>query len=402
MKKHKVENLIFVLDGYPYGGGSACVFVRNLIVAIADMGIRCTVITPQIITPGTLKKRKIPYYHTDHSKNGSEIPVYAPLYVYYPANPGLTKLSMNHHLRAVLRTIKKEKIEADAIYGHFIFQCGLTAVRVGEKLGIPSFLGAGESDKLVPGNQRNHGVYELGVKKLHWRELLSRTNGVICVAEWTKSLLFENGFLNNDCEKKTVVYPNGVNQEIFSPGDKAAARKDLGLPERDFIALFVGAFNENKGVLRVSEAVNQIPDAKVVFLGSGTLKPDCDGMLFCGSCDNKTVAQYMRAADCFVLPTRSEGCCNAILEALSCGLPVISANLPFNEGILDENNSIRLDPDDVLQIKDAICVMKDHADLRKKLADGALLSAKGFSIETRAERVLQFLSEVTESVFKAM
>ena len=399
MKKHKVENLIFVLDGYPYGGSSACVFVRNLIVAIADMGIRCTVITPQIMTPGTLKNRRLPYYHTDHSKNGNEIPVYAPLYLYYPANLGLTKLSMNHHLRAVLRTIKKEKIKADAIYGHFIFQCGLTAVRAGEKLGIPSFLGAGESDKLVPGNQRNHGVYELGVKKLHWQELLSRTNGVICVAEWTRKLLFENGFLNSDCEKKTVVFPNGVNQEIFHPGDKAAARKALELPEKEFIALFVGAFNENKGILRVSEAIAQIPDAKVVFLGGGSMQPDCDGILFCGSCDNKTVAQYMRAADCFVLPTRSEGCCNAILEALSCGLPVVSSDLPFNDGILDEKNSIRIDPDDVLQIKDAICVLNDNDKLRKKLADGALLSAKDYSIETRAKKVIRFIREVTENCF---
>lgn len=399
MKKHKLENLIFVLDGYPYGGSSACVFVRNLIVAIADMGIHCTVIAPQIMTPGTLKQRRIPYYHTDRSNNGSEIPVYAPLYLYYPANLGLTKLSMNHHLKAVMRTIRKEKIEADAIYGHFIFQCGLTAERVGEKLGIPSFLGAGESDKLVPGNQRNHGVYEFGVKKLRWQEILSRLSGVICVSESTKKLLFDNGFLSSDCEKKTVVYPNGVNQEIFYPGDKVLARTDIGLLEKSFIALFVGAFNDNKGVLRVSEAIDQIPDAKVVFIGNGSLRPDCDGILFCGSCDNKTVAQYMRAADCLVLPTKSEGCCNAILEALSCGLPVISSDLPFNEGILDDKNSIRIDPDDVTQIKDAILVMKDHDDLRNKLANGALLSAKDYSIETRAENVIRFMSEVTDNCY---
>ena len=363
------------------------------------MGIRCTVIAPQIMTPGTIKKRRIPYYHTDHSKNGSEIPVYAPLYLYYPANLGLTKLSMNHHLKAVLRTIRKEKIEADAIYGHFIFQCGLTAESAGEKLGIPSFLGAGESDKLVSGNQRNHGVYELGVKKLRWQEILSRLSGVICVAQWTKTLLFENGFLSSDCEKKTVVYPNGVNQEVFHPGDKATARTALGLTEKDFIALFVGALNDNKGVLRVSKAVDQIPDAKVIFLGRGSLQPDCDGILFCGSCDNDTVAQYMRAADCFVLPTRSEGCCNAILEALSCGLPVISSDLPFNEGILDKNNSIRIDPDDVLQIKDAICILKDNDELRRNLADGALLSAKDYSIETRAKKVIRFMSEVAENCY---
>ena len=396
MEKHNVKNLIFVLDGYPYGGSSSCVFVRNMIVAISDMGIHCTVITPQIMTPGTLKQRIIPYYHTDYSKNGSEIPVYAPLYLYYPANLGMTKFSMNHHLRAVMRTIRKEKIKADAIYGHFIFQCGLTAVRAGKKLGIPSFLGVGESDKLVPGNRRNHGVYELGVKKLNWQEILSQTSGIICVSESTKKLLFDNGFLSSDCEEKTVVYINGVNQEIFYPDDKASARRDLDLPENDFIVLFVGTFNENKGVMCVSEAIDQLDGAKVIFIGSGSLLPDCEGTLFCGSCDNKTVAQYMRASDCFVLPTRSEGCCNAILEALSCGLPVISSELPFNEGILDENNSIRIDPDDVSQIKDAILQFRDNDETRKKLVDGVLVSAKNFSVEKRAKDVIEFMDEVIE------
>ena len=396
MTKHEIKNITFVLDGYPYNGSSSCVFARNLIVAIADIGINCTVITPQIITPGKLKKRSIPYFHNDISPDGNIIPVYAPMYVYFPASSGLTKLSMNNHYNAVLRTMKKEKINVDAIYGHFIFQCGLTVSRIGKELNIPSFLGAGESDKLMPGNKRNHGVYELGVKSLNWQKYLAKLSGIICVSEWTKKLLFDNGFLSNDQAENTVVFPNGVNQELFCPADKKMLREKLGLPESDFITLFVGAFNDNKGVLRVSEALKMTPDVKSVFLGGGSLLPDCNGILFCGSCSNSSVAKYMQAADCFILPTKSEGCCNAILEALSCGLPVISSDLPFNDGILNDSNSILIDPERIDSISDAIKTLKNDLVYRESLSEGAVSISKNLEIEKRAEKIVRFMSEVTE------
>lgn len=394
MEKHKINSIIFVLDGYPYQGSSACVFVRNLIVALVDQDIHCTVICPQIITPSTIKKRKIPYFFIDHTESGKEIPVYAPRYVYYPANLRLTQLSMNHHMNAVLKTIKREKLNADVIYGHFIFQCGLTAVRVGKKLNIPSFLGAGESDKLVPGNQRNHGVYETGVKNLNWQKHLNQLSGIICVSEWTKDLMIENRFITEDFTKKMIVCPNAVNQNVFHQGDQRRARKELNLPNNDFIALFVGAFNDNKGVLRVSEAVENVPEVKAVFLGKGVLQPQCSGMLYSDTCDNKTVAKYMQAADCFVLPTKSEGCCNAILEALSCGLPVISSDLPFNDGILDDNNSIRVNPNRVDEIRNALSQLVHDERLRVQLTAGAIASSKAFDINLRAQRIINFMSEV--------
>lgn len=396
MTKHNIENIIFVLDGYPYNGSSSCVFARNLIVAIADSGINCTVITPQIITPGKLKKRSIPYFHNDVSPDGNIIPVYAPMYVYFPASSGLTKLSMNNHYNAVLRTMKKEKINVDAIYGHFIFQCGLTASRIGKELNIPSFLGAGESDKLMPGNQRNHGVYEKGINKLNWQKYLAGLSGIICVSEWTKKLLFDNGFLSKGQLERAVVLPNGVNRDLFYPADKLQSRKKLGLPKSDFIVLFVGAFNDNKGVMRVAEALKKLPGAKSVFLGSGSLIPDCDNTLFCGSCDNKLVAQYMQASDCFVLPTKSEGCCNAILEALSCGLPVISSDLPFNDGILDKKNSIRVNPNNVDEIAVAIKELCQNTDYKDLLSKGAVIFSENLGIDKRAQNVIKFMSEVTE------
>ena len=80
----------------------------------------------------------------------------------------------------------------------------------------------------------------------------------------------------------------------------------------------------------------------------------------------------MNAADVFVLPTLAEGCCNAILEAMACGLPIISSNLPFNWDILNDKNSILIDPNNINQIADAIQRLRDSPKLRSEMSEEAL------------------------------
>ena len=367
-------------------------FVRNLIVALVKLGVECTVISPQIYRG----KKTIPYYQEDHIESFGTVKVYSPYYLFLTSHPVMLKYSMRNHTNAVLKTIKKEKLQFDAIYGHFIYQCGLSAAKVGKKYGKPSFLGAGESDKLLPNNSRNRGAYSTGLKKCKWKEILADLTGVISVSEWTKKLLIDGGFISR--EKPISVFPNGINSALFHKEDQRSARQKHNIPENVFLLAYVGAFNENKGYRRVCEALNRLAQKDVysVFIGrQDDGIPECDHILFCGRCDNKTVAEYLQCADCFVLPTRSEGCCNAILEALACGLPVISSDRPFNDGILDDTNSIRIDPDDIDGITEAIQKMKNEPLLRTRLSEGALNKAKDFDIQERAKNVYSFMNELS-------
>ena len=70
--------------------------------------------------------------------------------------------------------------------------------------------------------------------------------------------------------------------------------------------------------------------------------------------EHDVIAEYLNCADIFVSPTLAEGCSNSIVEAMACGLPIISSDLPFNHDILDEKNSILLDPVEVNEIALAI------------------------------------------------
>ena len=75
------------------------------------------------------------------------------------------------------------------------------------------------------------------------------------------------------------------------------------------------------------------------------------------------------------------------------GLPVISSDGPFNDDILDEHNSIRINPDDVDALTDAIRKLRDDKTLRKSMADYSHSRHEEYSIEGRAKRILGFINE---------
>ena len=94
----------------------------------------------------------------------------------------------------------------------------------------------------------------------------------------------------------------------------------------------------------------------------------------------------------FCLPTLNEGCSNAIVEAIACGLPIISSNLPFNDDILDSSNALLVNPESVDDIASAIKQLMDNSDLRQKLAEGSKEKAKSLRIEFRAKKIIEFIN----------
>ena len=109
--------------------------------------------------------------------------------------------------------------------------------------------------------------------------------------------------------------------------------------------------------------------------------------------EHDSIPVLLNAADVFVLPTLAEGCCNAIIEAMACGLPVISSDLPFNHDILNITNSILIDPMNINEIRDAIIKVKNDAELRERLSQGAMETAKKLTIEARTDHILAFLED---------
>lgn len=381
------KQILFVLDWYPTPTNNGCVFAKHLICAIADMGFECVVAAPRAVTPATFQKaNQVPYAREEFTAQGSRIRIYMPHFLHLTSRKQTMGMSMDNHFRAVMGVIRREKLNPDLVYGHFIYQCGLTAARVGEKLGIPAYCACGENSlRLEKGSQ----PYATGMAYHGWKEIIRKLSGIVCVSSNNEDLLRRHGFIDENMP--TGVFPNGVDEGKFRPLDKAACRKELGLPEDAFIVVYTGAFTANKGADRLNQALKDCENVYALFLGQGPLAPDCGRVLFQGRVANDNVAKYLNAADVFVLPTRGEGCCNAIVEALSCGLPVISSDLPFNDDILSQRNSIRIDVDSVEQIRESILKLYHDPLLRRELAAGAAESAQNLGIRTRARRILDFM-----------
>lgn len=250
---------------------------------------------------------------------------------------------------------------------------------MGKKYNKPSFIAYGECS--LDQELCNYSLDDIirGVEGV---------SGIVAVSTKNKDELLKHHVVDKE---KIEVFPNSINQSVFYHMDKSEAREKLGFQQDAFIVAFVGYFIDRKGPLRLSEALSRIHGVKSVFIGSGEQEPNCDGILFKGRLPHNEIVTYLNAADVFVLPTLAEGCCNAIVEAMACGLPIISSDLPFNDDILNEGNSIRVDPMNVDEIQNAINKLWMNKELRTELSKCALQTAKSLTIQSRAESILSFM-----------
>ncbi len=129
----------------------------------------------------------------------------------------------------------------------------------------------------------------------------------------------------------------------------------------------------------------------MVYIGGGAKKPEGSNILFCGKLQHEIIPKYLSAADFFILPTKAEGCCNAIVEAMACGLPIISANGAYNDDILSDEYSIRTDPDDIHAMAEAIRTLQDNPEKRVSMSVAAAEASRRFDIFDRACAIIEFM-----------
>lgn len=384
-----MRSICFITTRYPIEGYPINTFLEQLVAAIARTNeIECTVVAPYSVIHDRIKGKN---YHPgkEYTKKygGTTVKVYCP-HFFMPTSRKLfgvnfAQLYLKSFFSVVKRAIEENEIKSDAFYGHFIYPAGLTSALIGKMHNIPAFFAYGESSMNCP----------KGVSLEEVRRILKTINGVVAVSSANKKVLVDNGIVP---EEKIQVFPNAVDTKVFYPIDKYEARRSLGFSEKDFIVAFVGHFINRKGSRRLSNALDMVGGVKSIFIGKGPEEPDCDGILFKGQLNHAQINQYLNAADVFVLPTLAEGCCNAIIEAMACGLPIISSNLPFNDDILDDKNSFRIDPYSVDEIANAIRYLKDHPEESERMSVASLEKSKTLRIEERAKNILQFMRECSK------
>lgn len=374
-------HICFVAEGYPTPDDPIMVFVKNYVEEMVRQGVQCSVIAPQSLTRAVYRRRRLRARFWQDSVEGSDshIDVYQPLYITF----SLKTASMNRKLfaYAAKRAYKKISDNVDALYGEF-WNMAVTASKFGGSK--PLFLECGESYVAV---REWHTDKEI-------ERMLSRLTGVVYVS--TKTYNESVAMKLQSDRTPYIILPNGFDGRLFYKQDREACRKRLNWPDDALIVSFVGGFNHQKGSLRLSEALREINKDKTVyscFIGSGADKPDCPNMLYADKLAHDKLCDYLCASDIFILPTTNEGCANAIVEAMACGLPVISSKGAFNDDILSDANSVRIDPMSVEELKNAILTLIGDPERRESMSRASLKAAESLKIGERIKKLIAFLEE---------
>lgn len=199
--------------------------------------------------------------------------------------------------------------------------------------------------------------------------------------------------------------PIGVDLDTYHPADateRTAMRRRLGLEEDRAIAIYAGRLVAQKRVDVLLQAWAALParhrlQPLLLVLGDGPQAAELAGLAgglgiggrvrFLGAVDE--VAPFLWAADLFVLPSRSEGMPNGLLEAMACGLPVVASDVAGTRDLLgDEEGGRLVPPGNADALTAALETVAGCPGLRWKLGRAARERAMAFDIGVIADRYL--------------
>ncbi len=218
------------------------------------------------------------------------------------------------------------------IDAHYFYPDGVAATLLGQWLGCPVVISARGTDiNLIPD-------YRLPRQMIVWAA--EHAKAIITVCQSLKDRLVSLGV----SKQKITVLPNGVDAQLFQPGDREKLRKQHDLTRPTL--LYVGNLIPLKGVDLIIQALAKLPDHLLIVVGAGTEQTRLvklaarlqvsDRIRFVGTLSQQQLVEYYTIADILLLPSSREGCANVLLEALSCGTPVIATAVGGSPDIITD------------------------------------------------------------------
>jgi len=135
---------------------------------------------------------------------------------------------------------------------------------------------------------------------------------------------------------KSITVYNGIDINKFKrdENDRIRIRQELGISSEEFVFVNVGRLTIAKDQINLLRAFEKVLYSKLIIVGSGKLREEIEKYVINKNMQNRVlllgkklnVHQFYSAADCFVLSSRWEGFGIALVEAMSCELPVITTD----------------------------------------------------------------------------
>ena len=218
-----------------------------------------------------------------------------------------------------------------------------------------------------------------------------------------------------DPSRIRIVAP-GVDHAFFGPGDRAQARRALGLPAKGPLLLFVGRIQPLKGaavaVATLASVLRDSPDAHLVVVGgpSGPRGDEevaridalVDGLglrdrvLFVPPRPHELLSTFYRAADVCLVPSRSESFGLVALEAAACGTPVVASDVGGLRSLVDHGRTGYLveEPDPEAYAGWVRQILAEPL-LAERLSTGSVLRARRYTWARAANLLVDIYADLT-------
>ncbi len=229
--------------------------------------------------------------------------------------------------------------QLDMLDAHFGYPDGYAATRLGRWLKVPVTI-------TMRGTESRH-AQDPALRPL-LAKALYQADRVFAVSESLRQVALGLGVP----PERVRVVGNGVDLERFYPVDREQARAALGLPPAVPVLVSVGGLCERKGFHRVIDGLPALhalgTPAHLLVVGGPSPEGDWTERLkaqvrelgltqhvhFTGPVPPQDLHRVLSAADVFVLATRNEGWANVFLEAMACGLPVVTTAVGGNAEVV--------------------------------------------------------------------
>lgn len=306
--------------------------------------------------------------------------------VYYK-KPKAKLFSLIRFFRANALALSKLH-KPDVIHVHVLTRCGVVAFFHKLFFGTPYIITEHWS-RYLPGNDFN-GVF----RKFATKIVVKNAKTITTVTENLANAMQNHGLRN----KNYVVLPNVVDVDLFKPVEKHNERCRI---------IHVSCFeNKSKNISGLIDALSILEsrhiDYQCTFIGEGmdfkqmkdyaSKNLNSDNIHFTGLLQGQQLADELASGDFLVMSSNYENMPVVILEALSCGLPIVSTNVGGINEMVDENCGLLVPPRNTEKLAEAIQTMiKEHGKYDTNLLRHKVLSKYSY------ESVGKFLDKIYEN-----
>ena len=240
--------------------------------------------------------------------------------------------------------------------------------------------------------------------------------GILALSEFIREDYLKTSTLD---PKRAYIWYNCVDTKRFRPGPPPLAlRTRLGFGERDFVVLFCGRLDPDKGIHKLMEALAllPVPQIKLLIVGSpffGRTQQSSflrrleqqaralgNRVQFTGYIPNEDLPDYYRLADLVCVPTLVEEAAGLVaVEAMACGRPVLATRSGGMPEYLEGSQAVLVERGDNIadQLAWSIRMLYEHPALCAEMGAAGTKRAQDFSVERYYKEFVRIVQDVLQN-----